>query len=300
VSLPGGPGAFAVPCVSHRFSLSLSLSLAATWGPTVNPHGFFPILASSVPAQDAGANSGLRRAKDLRSGRLGPPHPSPSAGRCVVMPGPSGVSTSFVQAAVCRQPRQSNPFPPGFLCRRCLSRLAHAHRAWPLLQSLTTMSLRTSVRRQDPYMSRSLHIPSTPLEPSVAPCSLPVSPPSAVNACARRNPALRAHVTCPPNRPILPCRVCVCACTGAVHRCTRCHVQPPPPGQAQAARARRWMPFTRNWHCLCSPRYAGTPALLRACMRPPRLCARVHGSALLRQAPRRRQAVPSVAPRARV
>jgi hypothetical protein len=104
-------------------SLSLSLSLAATWGPTVNPHGFFPILASSVPAQDAGANSGLRRAKDLRSGRLGPPHPSPSAGRCVVMPGPSGVSTSFVRAAVCRQPRQSNPFPSGFLCRRCLSRL---------------------------------------------------------------------------------------------------------------------------------------------------------------------------------
>jgi hypothetical protein len=31
--------------------------------------------------------------------------------------------TSFVRTAACRQPRQSNPLPPGFLCRWCLDRL---------------------------------------------------------------------------------------------------------------------------------------------------------------------------------
>jgi hypothetical protein len=99
---------------------------------------------------------------------------------------------------------------------------------------------------------------------------------------------------------ILPYRVWACTCAGVIRRCARRHVQPPPPGEAQAARAQRCVPFTRSWHCLCSPRCAGTPALLRTRMRPPCLDARVHGSALLRQAPRRCQVIPFVAPRGRV
>jgi hypothetical protein len=56
----------------------LYLPLAATWGSAVNPHGFSPILRTpslfQSPAADA--DSGPRRAKDLRSGRLEPPHPA--------------------------------------------------------------------------------------------------------------------------------------------------------------------------------------------------------------------------------
>jgi hypothetical protein len=50
--------------------------------------------------------------------------PMPSlAGRCAAMTGPSGMPTNFISTDACRQPCQSNPFPPGFLCRRCLGRL---------------------------------------------------------------------------------------------------------------------------------------------------------------------------------
>jgi hypothetical protein len=77
------PGAFTVPCVSRPFfplslSLSLTHSLAATWGPADSPSRLFPNLfpcASSIPA--ANADSSPHHAKDLRSGRLRPPHPSP-------------------------------------------------------------------------------------------------------------------------------------------------------------------------------------------------------------------------------
>jgi hypothetical protein len=39
------------------------------------------------------------------------------------MTGPSSVPTSFVRTAACRQPCQSNPFPPSFLCQWCLDHL---------------------------------------------------------------------------------------------------------------------------------------------------------------------------------
>jgi hypothetical protein len=79
--LPGGPRRLHGPmCQPPVFSLSLSLSLAATWGPAISPSRLIPNLfpcASSVTA--TGANSGPRHAKDLRSGRIGPPHPSLAA-----------------------------------------------------------------------------------------------------------------------------------------------------------------------------------------------------------------------------
>jgi hypothetical protein len=49
--------------------------------------------------------------------------PSP-ADRCAAMPGPSSVPTSSIRAVTCRQPRKSNPFPLGFLCRQHLDRMS--------------------------------------------------------------------------------------------------------------------------------------------------------------------------------
>jgi hypothetical protein len=178
-----------------------------------------PPKASFVTA--TGADSSPRRTNHLCSGRLGLPHPSPLLG-----PPFEGTRSSLL---LCRRPLPSgqpradnhaNPTPTRLASSvddasaTCL--LAHGHRAWPPLQSLTATSLRTSVQRQDPSLA---------------------SLPSAVSACARRNPALRAHVPRLPNRPILPYHVCACPCTGAIHRYARHHVQPPPPSQAQAARA---------------------------------------------------------------
>jgi hypothetical protein len=47
----------------------------------------------------------------------------PPAGHCAAMLGPGSVPTSFIRTVTCRQPHQSNPFPPGFLCRWHLGRL---------------------------------------------------------------------------------------------------------------------------------------------------------------------------------
>jgi hypothetical protein len=281
------------------------LSLAATWGPAVRPHGFTPILQRPPLLQPLAPI--LARATPITSVWVASGCPTPplywgrhlrarGARFCSVAdrfrPDSRVLTTMPIQPLPAWLPLSKMPQPPASW-RTAIAR-GHRCRASPPRHSGQACKDKTPARA----------IPSTspprrwshllPLCPSLA------SLPSAVSACARCNPALRAHVPRLPNRPILPYHVCVCPWTGAVHRCARHHVQPPPPSQAQAARAWCCVPFVRSWHCLCSPRYASTPALLRACMRSPHLCTRVHGSALLRQAPRRCQAVPSVAPRAQV
>jgi hypothetical protein len=125
-------------------SLSLSHSLATTWGPADSPSRLFPNLfpcASSIPA--ASADSSPRHAKDLRSGRLRPPHPSP-------LPGPPFEGTR--RSPLCH--RRSLLL---CRCRRCVTdvvAMPEAHRA-------TMSSLQHAV---------SYHMPHSPPSCRIAAC----------------------------------------------------------------------------------------------------------------------------------
>jgi hypothetical protein len=102
------------------------------------------------------------------------------------------------------------------------------------------------------------------------PFPLPASLPTAVSMCARRNPALCAHVPCSANRSILPCRVCGSA--GAVCHYARCHVQPPSSRSSKSGKsaalcalhAQLTLPLLAalRWHsCLAARTHVPTPSL---------------------------------------
>jgi hypothetical protein len=115
----------------------LSLPLAATWGSPVNPHGFSPILRTPPLFQPlaADADSGPRRAKDLRSGRLEPPHPAP-------LPGPPFEGTR--SSLLCHH-RPLPRYPTAAACRP-LHRDARAERRDDKLRPDNRMPTTTPVQ----------------------------------------------------------------------------------------------------------------------------------------------------------